>query len=211
MYLELFELSLKKPPVARGGIQVLVDVLGVRKLEQTSSKANAKADGVWALDFQRTYSLAKQTPLREAFSLALGSEAREDSEVMLVVQCLDRAGDASDIGVCHVSLEALLTDGKDLRRQALPVVSDDKRPLGMLTLSLSALPALRAIDAERGRSDGGGGGSSGRLSLVVEELRGVNSSVMALSAAVLAYYVARMVARLFWGLVRPSKTVSKDG
>ena len=39
----------------------------------------------------------------------------------------------------------------------------------------------------------------------------LESAVMALSAAVLAYYVARMVARLFWGLVRPSKTVSKDG
>ena len=39
----------------------------------------------------------------------------------------------------------------------------------------------------------------------------LESAVMALSAAVLAYYVARMVARLFWGLVRPSMTVSKDG
>ena len=94
--ISLSELSLKKAPLARGGIQVLVDVLGVRELEATSKKASAKADGVWALDFTQTYPMGAPSKLRDAFKLALDSEAREDSEVMLIVQGLDRTGHSTD-------------------------------------------------------------------------------------------------------------------
>ena len=91
------------------------------------------------------------------------SEKREDSEVLLVVQALDHSGNGSDIGTAHISLEELLDCGADHRHKSFDVVDRDGSRLGTLTASVSALKALKAIEA-------GGLPSDSAMSITVQEL-----------------------------------------
>ena len=103
----------------------------------------------------------------DAIALALESDTREDSEVQVVVQALDRGGsNASDVGICHISLENLLEEGRDIKAKAMPILDNDKNNLGTLTVTCIALKALQAIDEEADAA----GPSSETLSLTVEEV-----------------------------------------
>lgn len=78
---EISELNLKNPPTARGGMQVLVDMLLVRDLEEATKKGVAKTPGVWAFDYAKDFSVAKATKLRGAIAAALESDDQSDSQV----------------------------------------------------------------------------------------------------------------------------------
>ena len=73
-------------------MQVLVDMLLVRDLEETTKKGAAKTPGVWSFDYTRDFSAAKPSKLRDAIASALESDDPSDSQVHLVVQALDRGG-----------------------------------------------------------------------------------------------------------------------
>ena len=67
---EVHELTLKKAPAARRGLQVLIDMLGVSELEATSKKASAKNDGVWAVNFEKEFVAGPSSKLRDAIATA---------------------------------------------------------------------------------------------------------------------------------------------
>lgn len=67
-------------------------MIGVREVESTSPKVGAKNEGVYALDHVAEYTLAEGSKLREALGTALVSPTREDSEVQIIVQTVDRSG-----------------------------------------------------------------------------------------------------------------------
>ena len=69
-----------------GGVQLLVDVLGVDELEATTKKASQESAGKYAIPFAQAYDLAPPSKLRDAIRAALGSASKEDSEIQIVVQ-----------------------------------------------------------------------------------------------------------------------------
>ena len=148
MALEVKEVALTRPPAGKGGVQVLVDALGVRDAEVTSGKGDKTGAGVWSLGFKHEFDVGRGTKLRDAIAAALESDNKADSELQLVVQFVPRAGEPSDLGTCYISLEELLDAKADLRNATRPVLGRDREKVGTLTLGLTALAALEAIDDE---------------------------------------------------------------
>ena len=76
-------------------------------------------DGVavpWWTRLQNACQSRPPSKLRDALVKALGSEKKEDSEIQIYVQALERGGaSSSDVGLCHISLEELLEKGKGAR------------------------------------------------------------------------------------------------
>ena len=169
IFVDVTELKLKKaPPAARNGVRLLVDMLGVVELEETTSKATAHGEGLYALPFSKSFTLAPLSKLAVKLATALEASDEEESEIQLVVETLDRSGSASTYGICHVSLKALLAAGQDLSPMApRPVLSPNgKETLGTLSCSVVALAALRTLK----ESTGGGAPGSVSLKLSVHEV-----------------------------------------
>jgi hypothetical protein len=104
LFIDVTELKLKKaPPAARHGVRLLVDMLGVAELEETTPKATAHGEGLYALRFSKSFTLAPLSKLAVKLATALEAADEEESEIQLVVETLDRSGSASTYGICHVS------------------------------------------------------------------------------------------------------------
>lgn len=158
---EVQELKLTKAPPAKGGIRLLIDMLGVAELDTTTKKATAHGDGLYATPFQKTYSLAPPSKLADTILAALkDSSELEDSEIQVVVEALDRSGTPSTYGTCHLALKTLLEGGKDFAMDARPVKSaNGKETLGTLRCGVTALAALKTL------TEGSAGGAGGSASL----------------------------------------------
>ena len=130
-----------------GGVGVLVDMLGV---EDT---AMAAGDGT-SLSFSKAYKVAPGSELRKAIEKAFRSPEEEDSEVQFAVVLEDAAGRKNELGLARLSLEKLLSEGKDhMLKAPLDITEVESRAgakplvIGQLTCEVTAVAALRAIDA----------------------------------------------------------------
>ena len=130
-----------------GGVGVLVDMLGV---EDT---AMAARDGT-SLSFSKDYKVAPGSELRKAIEEAFRSPSEADSEVQFAVVLEDAAGRKNEVGLARLSLEKLLSEGKDhMLKTPLDITEVETRAgakplvIGQLTCEVTAVAALRAIDA----------------------------------------------------------------
>ena len=104
LFVDVTELKLKKaPPAARHGVRLLVDMLGVAELEETTPKATAHGEGLYALPFSKSFTLAPLSKLAVKLATALEAADEEESEMQLVVKTIFRSGSASTYGVCHMT------------------------------------------------------------------------------------------------------------
>ena len=143
-----------------GGVGVLVDMLGV---EDT---AMAARDGT-TLSFSKDYKVAAGSELRKAIEEAFRSPSEADSEVQFAVVLEDAAGRKNEVGLARLSLEKLLSEGKDhMLKTPLDIMEVETRAgakplvIGQLTCEVTAVAALRAIDAAL-KGGGKGGNKSG--------------------------------------------------
>ena len=86
--------------------------------------------------------------MRKAIAAALQSDEQTDSEVQFAVLSVDAKGEEKELGVAAVSLEALLAKGADHSLGAVAVKDAKGAEVGKLTLAITALSTLRAIDAD---------------------------------------------------------------
>ena len=120
--------------------------------EPLRSKAAAVSKGSATLGFKHAFAAGAGSSLHAALAAALQSESEEDSEIQLYVYAVDAKGGEKELGVAAVSLEALLEKGADHAEAAVPVKDNDGKgaEVGQLTVAVTALAAMREIDAEVG-------------------------------------------------------------
>ena len=130
---------------------VEVDVLGVDEEAPRTDAVKPKGKTA-AVAFRREYPAGAGSALRKAIAAALQSDEQTDSEVQFAVLSVDAKGEEKELGVAAVSLEALLEKGADHAEAAVPVKDNDGKgaEVGQLTVAVTALAAMKEIDAEVG-------------------------------------------------------------
>ena len=115
--------------------------------EPLRSKAAAVSKGSATLGFKHAFAAGAGSSLHAALAAALQSESEEDSEIQLYVYAVDAKGGEKELGVAAVSLEALLAKGADHALGAVAVKDAKGVEVAQLTVAVTALAALREIDA----------------------------------------------------------------
>ena len=95
--------------------------------------------GVVALEFKRSFDFSAGSALWKAIAAAFMYEVEEDSEILLAVMGVDKAGKREELGVARCSLEAILKAGKDLSAAKLEVADSSGAKVGALTCSVTTL------------------------------------------------------------------------
>ena len=86
---------------------------GSEKVPLRTASVALGRGGVAPLVFEKAYAAGPDSSLHAVFLRALESVELEDSEVNFVVYGYDKGGAEFEIGVAHVSLEAILHDEAD--------------------------------------------------------------------------------------------------
>ena len=115
--------------------------------EPLRSKPAAVAGRVATLGFKHAFAAGAGTNLHAALAAALQSDDQADSEIQLYVYAVDAKGGEKELGMAAVSLEALLEKGADHSLGAVAVKDAKGVEVGQLTVAVTALAALREIDA----------------------------------------------------------------
>ena len=132
---------------------VEVDVLGVD--EEALRTDAVKPKGKTVAVACREYPAGAGSALRKATGGAAVDE-QTDSEVQFAVLSVDAKGEEKEPGVAAVSLEALLEKGADHAEAAVPAGQRRQgRRGGPVTVAVTALAAMKEIDAEVGGEPAG--------------------------------------------------------
>ena len=147
---KLTQLELTQPAAVkaarRTGVIVEVDLPGAEA--QRTPNLQPHGDGKCAITFKQSFDAASGSKVRKAIAAALQSDEQTDSEVQFAVLSVDAKGEEKELGVAAVSLEALLEKGADHSLGAVAVKDAKGVEVGKLTLAITAVSTLRAIDAD---------------------------------------------------------------
>jgi hypothetical protein len=127
-------------------VWVEVDLPGLAEPAQRTTKRQAAAP---ALDFGFVLELpaGPGSSAQEAFRAALTGGDEEDADLTFTLKAPGPRKKAKDVASGYLNLRDLLSTGEDLIQATVALVGKDDSPAGFLTISLTALDALRAASS----------------------------------------------------------------
>ena len=141
--------SLVKEAAKYSQVLVEIDMPGQEDDLQRSNKTPVKL-GEAKVNWTAKYDVGVGGGLavRKALVAAMQSEEEEDSEVLLSLIGINGKGKEVILGAATYRLEKILATKKDIVKEALPILGDGDKKMGDMTVSIKALAALTALQAE---------------------------------------------------------------
>lgn len=130
-------------------VSVHIDMPGKEdQLEKTGPKAVVKGHAKFGHLVRYDVSAASRSEggVRDALVAALQTEEEEDSEVLFIVNAV--GSKETELGTATFRLERILATRNDVKAHPLPLHGAGNAVIGSVNVSITALAALRAFEAE---------------------------------------------------------------
>lgn len=133
-------------------ISVGVDLLGLGTgVLRTQRRLAVAGNTLLRFDWEHRVVVEPGEPIWDPLVEALRSEDEQDSDIYFILFGHGKA-EEEELGTAHINLEAMMKRGHDETHICVPVLDNDQHQIAQLTISVTAIAALKWVASGGGES-----------------------------------------------------------